>query len=383
MCLLLVSAGCGVARGIDGRDCGSAAACVTVHPAGIADASSPDFHGALLRSNGWNLGLCQTCHGGDFAGGTSGKSCLTCHAGGPTACTVCHGQPPATGAHARHVPRFDCATCHPVPATWDAPGHLGATATVRFAGLAQAQAAPPSWDGARCSSTYCHGDARPAWNGGSGEASCGSCHRVPPYNHASNRCGDCHARVADSNPRIVDDSLHVDGKVSLGDDSGSCAACHPQLSAAHASHLQASHQLRAPLGCGECHVAPAALDSPGHIDHAPGAVVFPAGTSALARTDGAMPGFDTAGARCSDVYCHGGGRTLGGDAAATVMRAPAWAVGSGAAVCGGCHGVPPVDGAHTPAPALTDCARCHGRTMDATGALLRGGAHLDGVIDAS
>src|SRR5262249_48516799 len=158
------------------------------------------------------------------------------------------------------------------------------------------------------------------------------------------------------------------------DDSGSCAACHPLLGGAHDRHTQTPHQLRAPLGCADCHAVPTAVDSPGHIDHAPGAIVFPDGTSVLARSDGALPGWDAPAGRCSAVCCRGGGRTLGGDGAATVVRAPAWSDGASAAVCGACHGVPPVDAAHTPAMGLPDCARCHGRTIDATGALIRGGA---------
>ena len=55
---------------------------------------------------------------------------------------------------------------------------------------------------------------------------------------------------------------------------------------------------------------------------------------------------------------------------------------TGPAVCGACHGVPPADAAHAGNPGLTDCAGCHPQTMDATGALLPGGKHLDGVIDA-
>jgi predicted CxxxxCH...CXXCH cytochrome family protein len=386
--LLLGLSSCGVARRVDDPRCATPQACEAIHPVGIADPASPDFHGALVRSLGWNLSTCMTCHGDDFAGGRAGKSCLGCHDQGPTGCTVCHGQPPASGAHARHAGRFGCDVCHIKPTRWDEPGHLrdeaGALidrARVTFGGLARAHGATPSWDGTRCSSTYCHGDATPAWNGGASEAGCGSCHRIPPPSHASRRCGDCHARVADSTARIVDDRLHVDGTVNVGDDSGSCAACHPLPGGAHAAHLQARHQLRAPLGCGDCHQVPAALDSPGHIDQ-PGAEVFPDGTSALARSDGARATWDAAAGRCSDVYCHGGGRALGADTTATIVRQPSWDGDQSAAVCGACHGVPPADAAHPAPMTLADCNRCHARTIDASGALVRGGAHLDGIIDA-
>jgi predicted CxxxxCH...CXXCH cytochrome family protein len=358
----LVAAGCGVAHPVDGRPCGSAAACETIHPAGIADPASPDFHGALLQASGWNFGACQKCHGSDFAGGTSGKSCLKCHSDGPTACTVCHDQPPKSGAHSAHTKKYDCTACHAKPARYDDPGHLFAAdgsvktrATVTVA-----------YDGERCTNTYCHGDAKPAWQGGVGEAACGSCHGIPPANHASNRCGDCHGRVADSSAKIVNDALHADGKVSLGDDGGTCLSCHPTLGGAHASHTQALHQLRGPIGCTECHVVPTAVDSPGHIDH-PLPQVFPPGSGMLARAGGADPTWN--GTTCSGTYCHG-------DATTT------WIPGNGAASCGSCHGIPPADGAHAGVVSLAACASCHPTTMNGSGALLVGGTHLDGVVNA-
>jgi predicted CxxxxCH...CXXCH cytochrome family protein len=351
----LLLAGCGAARPVDGRRCASAAACEAIHPAGIADPSSADFHGALLQASGWNLATCAECHGADFAGGTSGRSCLTCHQSGPTACSVCHGAPPATVAHVAHARKYDCTACHKKPSTWSEPGHLGSRAQVTV-----------PYDGARCSKTYCHGDATPAWNGGPGEAACGSCHGVPPANHASARCGDCHGRVADNQQRIVGETLHADGKVSLGDDSGSCLACHPTPGGAHASHTQALHEIAAPIGCSECHVVPTALDSPGHIDQ-PSAPVFPPGSGMLARTGGATPSWDRT--RCSGTYCHG-------DAT------PTWVAGNGAASCGACHAIPPADAAHAGVASLTACARCHPTTMNATGALIVGGTHLDGVVNA-
>jgi predicted CxxxxCH...CXXCH cytochrome family protein len=358
----LLALGCGSARPVDGRPCASAAACEQIHPAGIADPASPDFHGTLLRDGGWNVPTCATCHGADFAGGTSGKSCLRCHADGPTACTVCHAQPPQTGAHAAHARKFACSACHVQPQHWDDVGHLFAS---NGSVIARARVTVP-YDGTRCSNNACHGAATPAWRGGPAEATCGSCHGIPPANHASNRCGDCHGRVADNGARIVDDTLHVDGKVSLGDDSGTCLACHPTPGGAHASHTQALHALRGPLGCTECHVVPAALSSPGHIDQ-PRAPVFPPGSGSLARANGAQPGWD--GTRCSGTWCHG-------------EAAPTWAPGNGAATCGSCHAIPPVDGAHAGVTSLADCARCHPTTMNASGALLVGGTHLDGVVDA-
>src|SRR6185295_4539864 len=111
-------------------------------------------------------------------------------------------------------------------------------------------------------------------------------------------------------PAIKDHSLHLDGKLSLGDDSGTCQACHPSPGGAHTAHLTALHKLRGPIGCEECHNVPAAVTSPGHIDHPEGAIVFPAGSGALSRTSGLTPAWDRAGGECSNVWCHGGSAKL-------------------------------------------------------------------------
>jgi predicted CxxxxCH...CXXCH cytochrome family protein len=350
----MLAVGCGAARSVDGRRCTSQAACEEIHPAGINDPMSADFHGKLLESSGWNLATCARCHGADLSGGMSARSCLTCHAPGRAGCTSCHGAPPATGAHVAHARKYDCAACHTEPSSWTDPGHLRLRALVSV-----------PYDGVRCSATYCHGDATPAWNGGPGEAACGSCHGLPPANHASNRCGDCHGRVADNQARIIDDSLHATGRVSLGDDSGTCGACHPTPGGAHASHTMARHELSRPIVCSECHVVPTALDSPGHIDHAR-APVFPDGGGPLARARNAMPSWD--GTRCSGTYCHG-------DAT------PTWVPGNGAASCGACHGIPPASPAHQGVTSLQSCVQCHHTTIDPSGAIIVGGTHLDGVVN--
>jgi predicted CxxxxCH...CXXCH cytochrome family protein len=314
---------------------------------------------------------------------------LTCHADGPTSCTTCHKLPPTTGAHAAHSAKFQCTECHVVPARYTDVGHLFAgdgkviaRATITFGPLASSNGATPSWDGARCRNTYCHFDNKPAWSGGASQAACGTCHAIPPPDHKSARCGACHPRVANDAAQIVDDSLHVDGKVSLGDDSGTCQACHQDatLSGAHASHLQARHELRGPLGCADCHLVPATVTSAGHIDQ-PYVQVFPPGWSGIGSSDGAMPSWDASTGTCRNTYCHGNGTTLGSDGAPNLLRAPAWTPGDGAAVCGACHGIPPVDSAHVGPIDLAGCARCHATTMNAQGGLIAGGTHLDGHID--
>jgi predicted CxxxxCH...CXXCH cytochrome family protein len=354
-----------------------------IHPGGILNPADPSFHGQLVAGVGWDLRACTTCHGADFAGGSTGATCTTCHEGGPTACATCHSRPEG-GAHVTHVARMSCAECHVVPDRWDAPGHIlgdappaevtfGARAALDFEGR---RTAPPSWDGTRCSSVYCHGavfsdgaatNPTPRWQGDT--VTCGSCHGTPPSDHGTaSTCVSCHPRATAEN--------HNDGQVQLGRDDGPlCARCHgggddpaPPLSVqglsfttalpvgAHQSHLQARHQLAAPVACASCHLVPGTLTAAGHVDtELPAEVVTTAG-------------WDRQSATCANG-CHGDAR-------------PVWnRVDVGEASCGTCHGLPP-DG-HAPAT-INDCATCHPRTVDAFGNILwtnEGSEHLDGNVD--
>jgi predicted CxxxxCH...CXXCH cytochrome family protein len=62
------------------------------HDDGISPTSA-NFHGKFAAAKSWNLSACKTCHGADYSGGMSGKTCLSCHnkPNGPENCTTCHG----------------------------------------------------------------------------------------------------------------------------------------------------------------------------------------------------------------------------------------------------------------------------------------------------
>jgi predicted CxxxxCH...CXXCH cytochrome family protein len=347
--------------------------------------ADPDFHGQLLRREGWDFALCQKCHGEDFAGGTAKKSCLGCHAEGPTSCGTCHAKTPATNSHPAHTGAFACSECHRVPARWDAPGHIlnadGSVdeppAEVTLGALAARDLdpprrdAPPAYDPAsgRCDNVYCHGgvlaDAAathpaPVWTRpGQGQAACGSCHGQPPARHGSRAaCASCHP---------TDPARHIDGVVELGDGSKSCTACHgaPPATGAHRQHVFAS-ALRGPIACSECHLVPETVDAVGHVDSdLPAEVTF----GPLARARGALPAWDAAAGRCSTSYCHG-------------AAAPSWTrLDQGEAACGTCHGIPPASPAHAPTLTLRDCHTCHAGSVDAFGNILTNGGHLDGNVD--
>lgn len=364
---------------------------VRVHPAGILDPASAAFHGKELARHDYSFALCASCHGDDFAGGRAKVSCLGCHADGPTACVTCHRDGPTTAAHVVHreVGKLACGECHVVPATWDAEGHIlrgghadPAPAEVTFGARAGAtldpadRAGPPSFDGDRCTNVYCHGGAlhagggtavAPRWTEPAPVGTCDRCHGAPPPSHAQRGCPTCHPPSAP----------HIDGVVQIGRTSG-CDGCHGTADSpappvdlagnvfttalgvgAHRAHLDVPSGLRGPIPCATCHVVPATVSAPGHIDSALPAEVTPS------------LGWDRASGTCTTAWCHGGAR-------------PVWTTSQGPA-CGSCHGVPPSDASHAPGMPVTACVSCHPRTVDAAGALLFTpgvpSEHIDGDVD--
>jgi predicted CxxxxCH...CXXCH cytochrome family protein len=371
--------------------------CDGIHPVGISDPDSADFHGRELERRDWDFAVCASCHGADLDGGAAGVSCLSCHQEGVTACSTCHDDRPQTAAHPAHIAAYECAECHEVPERWDAEGHIlragradTAPAEVVFGEAARrrppfaAGGDEPSYDpdtGA-CSGVYCHGDPlgdpaattpRPVWTAGAGQAECGACHGDPPDSHAAGTaCATCHPG----------DAPHIDGALAIGTVEG-CSGCHgsedgpapPRDLAgntrrdaigvgAHRGHLRATLRLRGPLPCDSCHQVPDEITSAGHIDSAAPAEVALVGGGSWDRGD----------ATCT-TWCHGDSQ-------------PVWTAGAGQVACGTCHGIPPAGGLHTPDMELSDCADCHPATVDAFGNILRSGPpgaetseHMDGTVD--
>ena len=118
------------------------------HANGWLVPSDDQFHGEYIQNANWSLDNCQSCHGEDYKGGSSGASCTTCHTepNGPEACNVCHGSaanaaPPqdlndntsttaiGVGAHQLHYVLFDggCNVCHTVPEQLNSQGHIDET----------------------------------------------------------------------------------------------------------------------------------------------------------------------------------------------------------------------------------------------------------------
>lgn len=248
-----------------------------VHPEGWLNPGSSNFHGLVIRSNNWDLSNCQQCHGSNYGGGIANVDCLPCHnqPQGPEACNTCHGDfggdaaniftwaPPenldgdteptasGVGAHTIHLSGgdlsagFECTTCHVVPDSLYAPGHVqdaDSQAEVIFSGLALLDTAQGNWDNnsESCMNSYCHGNwslaraaspnnfvytaetmegsnATPVWTDPQ-SADCGSCHGLPPAGHSPfdlTACTGCHGSVVDGNGDIIDKTKHVNGQVNV------------------------------------------------------------------------------------------------------------------------------------------------------------------------
>jgi predicted CxxxxCH...CXXCH cytochrome family protein len=223
------------------------------HPDGWSDGSR---HGPAAESD---LASCETCHGADLLGGSTGTSCESCHAGWRTNCTFCHGgtdnmtgAPPEgvggetdplsvhVGAHTSHVEdtathlAYNCNRCHVTPADATSPGHMDGDGRgeVFFDPLNPAAAYDRAT--ATCSSLYCHGNGqgnngRIVWNTNP-TLTCASCHNdetTPEgsftmsgehWQHVGDTgfgCVECHSTVVDTSKHIIDRASHVDGDVDV------------------------------------------------------------------------------------------------------------------------------------------------------------------------
>jgi predicted CxxxxCH...CXXCH cytochrome family protein len=378
---------------------------------------------------------CKKCHQGAMDPNTN-LPLLATHINGKlelftgTDCTLCHGSkdnpaPPldlsgssdttvvTVGAHQSHLkgdglylPAIPCDSCHKVPATVDAAGHMdtNSPAELTFSGLSTSSGAAPVWDrtAATCAQSYCHGatltggsNTAPTWTKVDGsQASCGACHGLPPpAPHPTatgiDQCGWCHRDGVDPATKMPLLTTHINGKIEFYS-GADCTTCHGSATnpappnslsgktdptdmtvGAHQFHLKGGTMSR-PVLCTECHVVPASLWDPGHIDDGPPAkVVF----SGVATTKFANnPVWDRTTGTCAGTACHPGA-TLGGSATPPVWNQP------GSAGCGTCHGFPPPNtmGGH-PATSLA-CNSCHPSVVNASMQIIAPEKHINGVVD--
>lgn len=247
---------------------------VGIHPAGWVTPASADFHGKAISNAKWDMTSCETCHGPDYKGGSSGSSCYTCHTSGPENCRVCHGNsshsyPPAgifgqtaitfvgVGVHEAHLgdstlrnsAKVACVACHRKFNGFSDtihinPKNVNNIAEVVFDSLSKVVTGGitpnPTWTRttATCAGSYCHGNfkngnfrlitnfSNPVWTN-SASAECGSCHGnvtsgnpLPGGTHLQgytiNQCWWCHNRVMNSAGQIYNKYLHINGVIDLG-----------------------------------------------------------------------------------------------------------------------------------------------------------------------
>ncbi|MFO0729209.1 MAG: CxxxxCH/CxxCH domain-containing protein [Myxococcota bacterium] len=396
---------------------GTQAACGSCHglpPPTPVHNNQTECTGCHLPTAGPNKTIANRATHVDGIVQVTALNCTTCHGmgsnsnppkdmGGDTAPTD-----PQVGAHAIHMSGgavstpVACDNCHLVPAQVDSPGHNDTPlpAEVIFGGRASAMLSSPVWSTSAktCANTYCHtakssggSNNTPVWNVPN-SAPCGSCHGLPPSapHPASNNCELCHAPTAGPGQTIANRATHVDGVVQVV--STDCSSCHGTIGGssappkdtsgssdttqrgvgAHASHIQGSLGIAAPVACNECHLVPTDLGSPGHVDTPlPAEVTF----GPASRRGGASPTYDGATVTCRNNYCHGATLNAGGQ-----LTAPVWTrVDGSQASCGTCHGAPP------PAPHPSDprCELCHLPTAGPNMTIANAATHIDGVVQAA
>lgn len=200
----------------------------------------------------------------------------------PEACNTCHGvfrgqanlittwAPPKSvngdtatsfrgvGAHQKHLTTgtfgktVKCSECHSVPIQTfmsghldnDLPGEVVMNDTLARLITANGLLVPnPIFSSSTlsCQNSYCHGNWRlrratstaqfayadtimvganysPLWTGGSPQATCGSCHALPPTGHITatrTTCVNCHTGIVNSSGVIIDKEKHINGKINV------------------------------------------------------------------------------------------------------------------------------------------------------------------------
>ncbi len=347
-------------------------------------------------------------------------------------CRGCHGSlanaaPPTSldgetdttsigvGAHQSHLePRgmarvVACSSCHVVPETVNAEGHIDDSppAEVVFDDLATADGSfEARWD--RESGTcvnYCHGatldggsNTTPTWTVvGQGESACGTCHGLPPGGVHPNDdgCERCHAPTAGPNQSIANASTHIDGILQVT--GGHCDTCHGDSSrpaplnaspptdlagnqesdqvGAHLAHLMPT--MGADVACAACHVVPQSVGDPGHVDDTDATAEVTFSGRAIAA-GGPSPSYDPATLRCTNTYCHG--VTVAGG---TNGNQTSWP-GAGP-FCDSCHGTPPPTPAHDAVTENDPCGDCHPDSSSSSSPLTISNRtfHIDGTVQVA
>lgn len=199
---------------------------------------------------------CNTCHGEFHALATNAISAAPPKGVMGDSSTTSR----SVGAHQKHLASgtlgsdVKCVECHTVPTQMLTAGHVDTQLPAEVAFHDTLAALPsaagtfrpaPSYSATTltCSGTYCHGNWKatkataptayafaytdsvmtgaafaPSWTGGAADAACASCHGLPPAGHMPSTltiCANCHTGVVNGDGRIIDKSMHINGKINV------------------------------------------------------------------------------------------------------------------------------------------------------------------------
>ncbi|MCK6551015.1 hypothetical protein L6R52_34575 [Myxococcota bacterium] len=216
----------------------------------------------------------------------------------------------------------------------------------------------------------CHGNTEGDELRGGAGPSCDSCHATVDPEWRSN-CTFCHGSD--------DDGTGAPPRDLTGETDPTRLSFRAHRSHVRGDELAGAPRDHAPYDCTTCHAKPTSLSTPGHV--------FGPRWDGLAEVDfgrgiAAGASYDGAG-QCSNVYCHGDGRT-GGRADHAAPR-PA---------CGTCHAVRASgeDGwrgmsgrhrDHLREDPPIDCVDCHASTVGPSDVITGPRSHADGRIDVA
>ena len=267
-----------------------------------------------------------------------------------------------------------------------------------------------------CSNISCHGTFRLGTVSGTNATvvwsdlapvTCTSCHALPPLGHpaiagtpTAASCASCHEDTVNADGTInLATGAHLNGKADVT--GGTCSSCHGDASrvpsmagvdslvasapplappgapafaeGAHLGHMNPdpASPVATPIACAECHAVP--TDSVHATSPPPARVAF----GPLAGARGATPTFVLPAAGCQASYCHGNftyGKVTGTSAT------PLW-TDTVPMTCASCHGMPPTGHPAVANSAASACNACHNLSIDSSGAVIPGGAHLNGRDD--
>jgi predicted CxxxxCH...CXXCH cytochrome family protein len=223
------------------------------------------------------------------------------------------------------------------------------------------------WDMRECQT--CHGSD---YGGGVAEQSCLTCHTniSGPEN-----CATCHGSTNPAPPRDLAENESTD-LPGVG---------------AHQVHLLGGNTVSGTnVPCSQCHVVPASVYVPGHVDTGLPAEVMM--VNGLAEADptppGGSPSYDSQASTCANTYCHGNWSltkasspnqfAYTADEMSGANYSPLWTGGEDEIACATCHASPPTG--HI-AATLSECGGCHSNIVDPDGTIADTDLHINGKVN--